>query len=250
MGQITFEPRQGEMAGTVSNIAAFPGARFGMGYPEAVGDAAHAIWFGAITPSWSPLDNGSWRAEGRKENEVSYSMTVSPGEDCVTVHYSVRNESKRKWKQSLAFNCLQCGAVPEVRDHDCVRHWVRAKGRFMRLIEAPRVFGPRPAVQLYSVEGAPAGRAIPFVDGFKSTPDCVLEGWMAIQSRDGRGLVATVSKPALFLFQNMEYSCIHSGTGFGPLEPGQSAEGINKCYFVRNSVEEWHARMLNDLERL
>ncbi len=166
----------------------------------------------------------------------------------VTVHYTVSNESSRNWKQSVAFNCLQCAAVPEVRDYDCVRHWVRGNGRFMRLIEVPRVFGPRPAVQLYSVEGAPPGHEIPFVDGFKSTPDGVLEGWMAIQSRDGKGLVATVSKPALFLFQNIEYSCIHSGTGFGPLKPGETGHGINKCYFVRSSIEEWHGRMLNDLK--
>ena len=107
-----------------------------------------------------------------------------------------------------------------IRDNECLRTWVRTGGEFKRLVELPRVFGPRPAVQLYSVEGAPLGKDIPFVPNFAATPDLVIEPWMAMVSRDGKRLVATVSKPGLFLFQNREFSCIHCGTGFWRNEAG------------------------------
>ena len=147
----------------------------------------------------------------------------------------------------MAFNCLQCGEAPSIRDHDCARHWVRAGGELKRLIELPRRFGPRPTVQLSSVEHQPPGAEIPFVAHCKATPDIALEGWMAIASRDGKRLVAAASKPALFLFQNMEYSCIHSAAGFGPMEPGQTAEALTRLYFVEATLGEWHERMRGEL---
>ncbi len=70
---------------------------------------------------------------------------------------------------------------------------------------------------------------------------------MAIQSRDGKRLVATASDPAMFLFQNMEYSCIHSAAGFGPLKPGESGEAVTRVYFVEAGLEDWHARMPADM---
>jgi hypothetical protein len=174
-------------------------------------------------------------------------VSIVPGEDTVDIHLRLTNASDRPWSQSLAFNCFHCGIAPSVRDHECVRHWVRWNGEFKRLVEIPRVFGPRPTVQLYSVEGAPPGKEIPFVARFRATPEVVLEGWLAIQARDGKRLVAVVSRPALFLFQNMEYSCIHSSPGFGALAPGESREALTRLYFVEASLPEWYERMRAEL---
>jgi len=97
------------------------------------------------------------------------------------------------------------------------------------------------------VEGGPSWRDIPFVAGFEASPDTALEGWLVIVARDGRRLVATASRPTLFLFQNMEYSCIHSAPGFGSLQPGETGSALTRLYFVEASVEEWHARMRREL---
>jgi hypothetical protein len=246
MATIRFQPMPNAMGGSFTDIPTFPGAQFGIGYPEAIGDAARACWPNVLTAQCEQLDAGAWRCTGRKEGEVRYTMTITPAEHVVDIHFKVTNESDRPWEQSLAFNCFSCGA-PEIRDHECLRHWIRTAGQFKRLIEIPRIFGPRPTIQLYNVEGAPPGKDIPFVAGFRTTPDIVLEGWLAIQSSDAKRLVATVSKPALFLFQNMEYSCIHSATSFGPLKPGETRKGINKIYFVEQSLEDWHKQMKADL---
>jgi len=182
---------QGSMGAFLSDIPAFPGRQFSLGYPEAIGDAARACWPNVFQPKWEESDTGIWTCTARKDGEVSYRMIVMPHEDVVEIRFKVTNESSRTWSQGLAFNCFQCGGPPEIRDHECLRHWVRTArisvhntggGEFKRLIDLPRVFGPRPTIQLYSVEGAPLGKDIPFVANFKATPDIILEGWMAIQT--------------------------------------------------------------------
>ena len=101
------------------------------------------------------------------------------------------------------------------------------------------------------MEGAPAGKDIPFVDAFKSTPENVaIEGWMAIRSMDDTHMVAVVSKPALYTFQNREYSCIHSAPTFGPLKPGATGAAITRIYFVEASLEEWYMRMTKEFENI
>ena len=87
--------------------------------------------------------------------------------DYVDFIIRLTNKSNDKWSETQAFNCFDCRDAISIRDHESKRHWVRSNGEFKRLIEIPRVFGPRPALQLYSVEGAPKGKDIPFVDAFK-----------------------------------------------------------------------------------
>lgn len=249
MARLRLQGQPGAMACAVTDVPAFPGERFTLGYPEAVGDVAGPYWFGSIKPAWEERDDGVWISTGEQPGQVSYVMTLTPSEDAVTAHFRLTNHSATTWTHGMAFNCVQCAAAPSLRDHDCLRHWVRAGGQFRRLAEVPRVFGPRPAIQLYSVEGAPPGRELPFVANFHATPDVVLAPWMAIVSRDGKRLLATVSQPGLFLFQNREYSCIHSGAGFGELEPGQTAEAVNRTYFVEAPLADWHRRMCEEFGR-
>ena len=244
---IRLTPRQGHMGAGVSDVPAFPREQFNLGIPESIGDAARSIWFGGIEVAWSEGEAGAWVQKATKEGELSYEITLTPYEDVVDIDMTLTNLSDRTWAQSQAFNCFNCGA-PSVSDHECVRHWCRVGGEFKRLVEVPRKFSRRATVQLYSVEGQPPGAEIPFVHQFKATPeDVALEGWLAVESRDGERLVATASKPALFLFQNMEYSCIHASPGFGPLEPGETGKALNKVYFVEASLQDWYDRMKADL---
>ena len=70
---------------------------------------------------------------------------------------------------------------------------------------------------------------------------------MAIVSRDGKRLIATASQPALYLFQNMEYSCIHSAQSLGALAPGEKGRALTRVYLVEAPLREWHARMKREL---
>ncbi len=248
MARIEVEAVQGQMAAVLSNVPAFPNDRFVLGFPEAIGDASRAIWFGDLKPRWRDIGDGAWESIGEMPGELRYRLVITPSEDYVDAVITLTNHSSRVWQNSMAFNCFNC-ASSVLRDNECLRHWVRVKGKFQRLVDLPRVFSDRPTVQLYSVEGAPPGAEIPFVANFKATPaDVVAEGWMAIVAPDGKRLAATVSKPALFLFQNMEYSCIHSAPTFGTMQPGQTAKALTRLYFVRLSLEKWYARMKQEME--
>ena len=244
---LKLQGQPGVMACTASAIPAFPGGTFTLAYPEAIGDAANPVWYGSLSPTWEAHSDGTWISRAEKPDQLAYELTMTPGPDRVTSRFRLTNQGKTTWKQGMAFNCFQCDKDHNIRDNDCLRTWVRTGGEFKRLVELPRVFGPRPAIQLYSVEGAPLGKDIPFVANYQATPDLVIEPWMAMVSRDGQRLVATVSKPGLFLFQNREYSCIHCGTGFGEVKPGQTAEAVNIVYFVEATLAVWHQRMKAEL---
>ncbi len=240
------ERTDGMNSGHFDFIKAFPLGTVQLGFPEAIGDVDLTAWvYRGIKVTWDQLPDGTWRCKGDQPGELTYSYEIRCAADYADVVYTITNKSNRTWKQSFAFNCVNGSATDRIRDLEAARHWVRtAKGEFKRLVEVPRAIGPRPTIQFYSVVGQPRAESLRFVDNFKAThKDVTLEGWLAIQSTDGKALLATVSKPALFLFQNMEYSCIHSALAFGHLEPGQSASGVTRVYIVEATVEDWYHRM-------
>jgi hypothetical protein len=174
-------------------------------------------------------------------------VTFASAEETVDIVTEVTNLSGRPWKQSHAFNCFSAGAARDVRDHDCVRHWVGMKGALTPLLKVPRKFGLRPTIQLYAVEGGPRWQDVPFVANFQCSPDDVaLEPWMAIESKDGKRAIAVASRPCLYLFQNMEYSCIHAANSFGPIEPGQTGRALTRLWFVRRTIREWYESRKHD----
>lgn len=243
------EPVAGTMSCWLSEVPAFPGARFSLGFPEAIGDAAATAWYTTLVPEWEQQEATLWKATGRQPGELRYEMTVdlSSG-DAAVVSYLLENESDRHWANALAFNCLSCGGAWDVRDHDCERHWTGIGGEPTRLLDVPRQHSTRPAVQLYSTAGAPPAMELPFVAGFRATPDVVLDPWMAVGSRDGSRTVATVGRPAAFLFHNMEYSCIHAASGFGAIAPGEKATAGNDLLFLDAPVAEAVTRIRSSLD--
>ena len=245
--QIRFTGEPGRMNSSITNVPGFGDDVFRMNFPEAIGPTNNRQIHTTVKCSWEELESGVWKQTGRVDGMLAYTIDVHVHEDHVDFIQRLTNQSQEDWEQTMAFNCFNNGSAISVRDHECKRHWVRTGGAFKKLIEVPRVFGLRPALQLYSVEGAPPGKDIPFVARFQSTPeDVTMEGWMAIRARDGRHMVATVSKKALYTFQNREYSCIHSAPTFGPLGPGESGKALTRVYFVEAGLEEWYARMTEE----
>lgn len=249
MGRIRFRATSGRMSGVIDEVPGFPGDVFPVGLPEAIGDAEAPVWFSSLRPDWSDLGDGVHESWAGVEGELDYLLRVIAREDRVEIRILLYNRSPRRWERTLAFNCVKFGDSEALRDYECRRHRVRHAGGFARLDELPRAFGPRPTVQLFRVRGAPPPDDIPFVRSFRATHSeaPALEGWIAVESRDGRRLGAVVSRPALFLFQNLEYSCVHSAPGFGPLAPGESAEARTFLYLTESSLADWYARMRSEL---
>lgn len=254
------------MNGHLSNVPFVPDGCISFTLPEAIGDVTDPVWFGSIAPEWTALEDGCWRSTARSTDELSYELTVTPGEDVVDVDIEITNESDRHWDRAFAFNCFKpCrfddpedptdetesfspGPFASVADFECVRHWTGVDGELCRLTELPRKFGPRPTIQLYDVDGAPDADSIPFVANFDATPDVVTDGWLAIESPDSEYVVAIAADPTLFLFQNMEYSCIHSCPDFGALSPGETARARTRAYVAGTDLEGWYNRYRAEFE--
>lgn len=247
MGAIKVRGVPRNMAMQIFDVPAFPGNPFGGSFPEAIGDSARSFWYGTIQPEWSTAAD-RLVSKGEQPGELEYTVTVTTTDETVDIVTELTNRSGKPWKQSHAFNCFSPIGAVDVRDHDCIRHWVGMKGKLTPLLRVPRKFGPRPTIQLYAVEGGPKWQDMPFVANFQCSPDGVhLEPWMAIESKDRKRVIAIATKPCLYLFQNMEYSCIHAASGFGPLEPGQTARSFTRLWFVRQGIREWYVRMRKEM---
>jgi len=245
--QIRFVPDPTHMVGVLTDVPALPGESFFLNVPEAIGDASQVVLTWNLPPYWTDLGAGQWRATGRVTGELDFVLTLTPAFDTVDIQVSVTNQSTRIWNHSLAFPCMNCSDSPTIADFECARHWVRSGQQFRRLTEVRRRYSFRPTIQAYSVEGATPATQIPFINAFQATPDLLLEGWIAIQSRSGDRLAAVVSRPELFLFQNMEYSCIHCGPSFGTLNPGQTGQALTRIYLVESTLDDWYRRMRLEL---
>lgn len=244
---IEFVPDPLRMTGALVNSPTFPGEVFYLNLPEAIGDAAHAVVTTDFTPNWTDLGSGRWSTPGQVQGELEFVLTLTPGPETVDIHISLTNRSVRYWDHSLAFTCFSCRDAPSIADFEGTRHWSRSGQQYRRLVELPRKFNPRPTIQAYSVEGAPPANHHSFIEGFQANPAVVLEDWLAIPTRAGNRLAAIVSKPALFLFQNFEFSCMHSGPSFGALAPGETGEALTRIYLVRSTLDDWYRRMRLEL---
>jgi hypothetical protein len=241
--RIRFTPVEGTMLGSVSEVPAFPGATFLMCVPEAIGDVAQTVWQGLVTPQWQQHEKGVWTSDAACAGELAYRCTVAPHETFLDVTTTVTNLSDHAWANSLAFTCLSLFEAPAVRDHECVRHWAGVNGQPRRLVELPRRRSRRPTCQLYHVAGQPPPSELPFVAAFEASPDATLDPWLAVSSQDGSALVAAFSPEALFLFQNMEFSCIHACPSHGALAQGETGTARVRYFFVQQTIDAWHARL-------
>ena len=238
----------GRMSGLLLDVAAFPGEVFDLNIPEEIGDIAQITSEGSfLRVDWVEQSPGQWFSTGRLAGECSYEVTLVLTDDTVDIQILLTNESNRVWQHGTAFNHFSPHDCPSVRDFEVLRHWVRVGDVFQPLSQLPRVFSGRPGVQVFNVLGAPPVSQLPFANAFQATPSFTAEGWIAIQSRDGSRLVAIVAKPALFLFQNSEFTCIHAAPDFGTLAPGQFAVTQTRIYFVQSTLLEWYTRMRGEL---
>lgn len=117
MARLRLQGQPGAMACAVTDVPAFPGERFTLGYPEAVGDAAGPYWFGSIKPAWEERDDGVWISKGEQPGQVSYVMTLTPSEDAVTAHFRLTNHSATgsgSWPPCRSLGC-SCSRTASTR---------------------------------------------------------------------------------------------------------------------------------------
>jgi len=169
-----------------------------------------------------------------------------PFEDHVDIHYQLTNLQDTAWTESLAFTCFNHGSAPSLNDFELLRTYIWRDAKPYRLIDIERKWSTRPLVQLFGIEGARPWREVQFVAKFQASPDEPCSPLIAMQSRDGKLVTGVASHPPLFLFQNAEYSCIHSCPTFGPLKPNETGKAVSRLYFLQGTARDLKKRYDED----
>ena len=242
MPRITIRPSQGQMNCSLE-WPVLPGQLFRLNLPEAIVNNEGGRWgVGEIKPSWVAGPDGQQSYEVEDPGGMRLKIRMEPFEDHVDIHYEVTNLQDKPWTESLAFTCFNHGAIYSMNDFELVRTYIWRKGKAYRLADIERKFSTRPLVQLFGIEGARPWQEVDFVSKFQASPPQPCEPLIAIQSRDGKYVTGVAAQPALFLFQNSEYSCIHSCPTFGALKPGETGRALTRHYFLEGDINDLRKR--------
>lgn len=222
--------------------------------PESIGDTDGGIWthdlHTLVAPQWTPTDDGGWQYSWEREGLLRFSVRTDLHEHYADIHLTLQNLYKRTWENTYAFPCLKTHDSPQFLDYDGSRTLLRVDGRYTPITRLPRRDNPRPTLQFWYVnqEDRPLG----VVESFYASPDIYPDGVIAVRSWDGRHIVALTSNRPLFLFGNLESSCVHCCPGFGRLEPGQTESALTRIYILPDTTfSELDALLRADLpERL
>ncbi len=224
-----------------------PGEIFRLNLPEAIVNNEGGRWgVREIKPRWEAGPGGRQSYDVEVPGGMRLHVRMQPFEDYVDIRYQVTNLQTTPWTESLAFTCFNHGSVPSINDFELLRTYIWRKGQPYRLIDIERKFSTRPLVQLFGIEGARPWHEIKFVAKFQATPPEPCEPLIAIQSRDGKHVTGVAAHPALFLFQNAEYSCIHSCPTFGALKPNETGEALTRHYFLEGTAHDLKKRYDED----
>lgn len=226
-----------------------PGDRFVYNIPESIGSTEASIWCAspqiAVKPEWKPTDDGGYRYEWQREGLLGYSVHVSPRDDRIDVRIRLKNLSRKPWPNSQAFSCFQPRQALNFSDFDGTRTFLLIDGKWVPITQVERKDSSRPTIQLYYIRNKP--RPLPFVEAFKATPPVYPEAVLAVRSYDGKSFVAVTADKPLYLFQNLEFSCIHCCPTFGALGPNEQGTATHYVLIERDKSLE---SLIPRLERL
>jgi len=235
MAEITIQPQQKSQLLRL-NWSALPRGAFTYVIPEAIGATDRTVW-GATAEfrmayDWEP-DGDAWVCTWEKEGWLDFDVRAWAEDDHLSVRIRLRNLGETAWPNSSAFSCFSPrGALP-LADFDGSRTFLLVDGDWTPITQVERIHSGRPTIQLWYVEGR--DRPLGFVESFEATPAFYPAGVLAVQSYDKRHMVAVTADEPLFLFGNLEFSCIHCCPSFGALGPGEQGTATHRVFFCEDT---------------
>ena len=205
--------------------------------PESIGETDGGIWTHdprtLVRPQWTPTLDGGWEYSWEREGLLRYSVRTELHEQYIDIHLTLQNLHNRTWENTYAFPCLKTHTSPQFLDYDGTRTFLRVDGEYVPITKLPRKDSPRPTLQFWYTDKE--DRPLGVVESFDASPDTYPDGLIAVRSWDGRHLVVVTSDSPLFLFSNLEFSCVHSCPSFGRLEPGETGSALNRIYVLADT---------------
>ena len=175
--------------------------------------------------------------KSRFKDHLDVSIVLSAGRDFVDIRYELEN--LRPTPQDPAVEmCFQPMGAPNFRDHDGTRTFIQTVTGFHSTARLNRTVIERLWCQDYTLNPATGTSSIaPEKQG----------SLIAIVSRDRKWVVAptAMSGPAVRLFNNWEYSCLHC-TPPSRLEARERRVFKQRVYFLNGDLQDLVARFEAD----
>ena len=230
-------------------LAQWPGDRFILWLPEAVGDVWQQWEPEVAHQDFTKTARGGllWSFDGRPE-AVIHTELIHQG-NSLLLENRVTNRGQETLENLYAQNCIHFSQAPDFVCGDFSRIYLRTGGQWRSLAS----LNPSTSFPRYYREGYPSrGRIDPTEHQFGDIRQeaAVDHPLMVLVSKDGTRSVGIASEHYEFLFHNqMEYlRCIHSESGCEPaLPPGDTATFRQKVYFVNGGMMECVAAFERDI---
>lgn len=221
--------------------------------PESIGDTDSGIWAHdprtLVQPQWTQTHDGGWEYSWEREGLLRYTVRTELHERYIDIQLTLQNLHKRTWEKTYAFPCLKTHTSPQFVDYDGARTHLRVEEQYTPITKLRRKDSDRPTMQFWYVDDA--DRSLGVVESFDASPDFRADGFIAVRSWDHGHLVVVTSDKPLFLFSNLEFSCVHCCPGFGTLEPGEMGIAVNRIYVLPDTrLSELDDLLRHDLPQL
>ena len=168
-------------------------------------------------------------------NEYKSNIKLRGGPDFMDLEAEMVNTCDRELPSTFQF-CFQPTGAPHFRDHDGHRTFVMTDQGFIPVKKLWTPLSDRNWLQDFQFDFSPA-EGHPAVKG----------PMIAIVSRDRQWIVSvsTLSSKVRSIFNNREYSCIHS-IPESALKPGESIQIRQRYYFIRGTLDDFEQRRQED----
>ena len=250
---IQLMPNQGKMpCNVVTNLDGKKNI-FALTIPETIGCREGMLLnFPETDLAWEGPDaDGVVRTGWTKDSVISYSLELVPGRDFVDAVMVITNLSKDNWEDVWSFNCLNPVKAPAFRDEQLDRTYMSTPAGPKPLSATERTIGPRPGIGVYFSERMGADEYWPFISGFQATsPERTNGDYLLTMSSSGHTYMAATSPRTLYLFNNLEFTCIHAAPTFGDIPSGGTSSLTCRFYLAEGDMQDFFQRFKRDLKKL
>ena len=226
---------------------------FALTIPETIGCREGMVLnFPSTNIQWNgPDKDGVISVAWTTDSLISYYLIVVPEYDFVDVEMTISNLSAVSWHDVWSFNCLNPVSAKKFQDTLLRRTFMSTKNGPEILSKTNRTIGPRPTIGVYFHEETNNQTDFPFVNDFQATsPDRTNSNYLVTLSETKNSYMAVTSPKTLFLFNNLEYKCIHSAPNFGDIDSGKSSTLTCRFYFAKGNLQDFINRFKKEIDLL
>ena len=220
--------------------------------PEVINDGTRRIVYTDTNlkqVSWQKQPDGSISSSWRKPGLAAYELSATPSSDGLLIKWTITNLEQAPWRDSSGNICMRSKGVKDLFDPTGERTFLRSQGKWVPVRDAwdqrgntwfmPPGLEPLEIMRPHLASGDwKMGRL---------RPD---EGIIAVQSADGRTVIAQAWHKSRYLIANIKenYACTESPPYFGDIGPGETLQATAMIYCLRGGLADLESKYRADLK--